>query len=86
MKLLKTAMKRRRIFEMENCTNVSFSLLGYSVLIGMIENKSISVPVSFLVDPKKSNKIVKTKALIDSGAGGKFINQNFAQNLKLKQH
>ena len=57
----------------------------HSVLIGTIENKSISVPVSFSIEPKKSNKIVEIKALIDSGAGGKFIDQNFVRNMKLKK-
>ena len=57
----------------------------HSVLIGTIKNKSISVLVSFSIEPKKSNKIVEIKALIDSGAGGKFIDQNFVRNLKLKK-
>ena len=29
-------------------------------------------------------KTVKTKALLDTGAGGKFINQNFVRNQKIK--
>ena len=29
-------------------------------------------------------KTIKTKALLDTGAGGKFINQNFIQNQKIK--
>ena len=29
-------------------------------------------------------KTVKMKALLDTGAGGKFIDQNFVQNQKIK--
>ena len=29
-------------------------------------------------------KTIETKALLDTGAGGKFINQNFVQNQKIK--
>jgi hypothetical protein len=29
-------------------------------------------------------KIIKTTTLLDTGAGGKFINQNFVQNQKIK--
>ena len=29
-------------------------------------------------------KTIETKALLDTGAGGKFINQNFIQNQKIK--
>ena len=29
-------------------------------------------------------KTVETKALLDTGAGGKFIDQNFVQNQKIK--
>ena len=29
-------------------------------------------------------KTIKTKALLDTGAGGKFIDQNFGRNQKIK--
>ena len=29
-------------------------------------------------------KTIETKALLDTGAGGKFIDQNFVQNQKIK--
>jgi len=57
----------------------------HHVLVGSIENKSFSIPVSFPIDLQESPKIVETKALIDSGAGGKFIDQNFSKALGLKQ-
>ena len=64
--------------------SVSPCLAIHSVLIGSIENKSISVPVSFSVGSKVSQQIVATNALVDSGAGGKFINQNYSRKHKLE--
>jgi len=56
-----------------------------NVLVGSIENKSFTIPVSFPIDPQESDPhIVEVKALVDSGAGGKFIDQNYAKKLKLK--
>ena len=52
----------------------SISILN--VIIAEIENKSMSIPISILSDQAK-RKTVKTKALLDTVAGGKFINQNF---------
>jgi hypothetical protein len=37
-----------------------------------------------LINRNKEPEIVEVKALVDSGAGGKFIDQNFAKSLKLK--
>ena len=39
------------------------------------------IPISLL--GKNTEKIVDTRALIDSGAGGTFIDQNFAKRLNL---
>ena len=47
-----------------------------NVLVAEIENKSMQLPI-ILSCEKSGNKNVKTKALLDTGAGGKFINQNF---------
>ena len=65
--------------------SVSPYLAIHSVLIGSIENKSISVPVSFSVGSKVSQQIVATKSLVNSGAGGKFIDQNYSRKHKLKR-
>ena len=40
--------------------------------------KSNSLSISIIVNCKK-NKTIETLALIDSGAGGKFIDQNYAK-------
>jgi len=59
----------------------------HHVLVGSIKNKAFSIPVSFPIGPLdcESPKIIDSKALIDSGAGGKFIDQNYAKCLGLKQ-
>jgi hypothetical protein len=49
----------------------------YSVTIANISRNSISVPINI----GSSKQIVET--LIDSGAGGLFIDQNFAKNFKI---
>ena len=43
--------------------------------------KHLIIPIK--IQTQKNGKSVE-KAMIDSGAGGKFINQNFAQNSKMK--
>ena len=48
----------------------------YSVQVATILNKnSLFIPIAF----EKKDKTIETLALIDSGAGGKFIDQNFAK-------
>jgi gag-polyprotein putative aspartyl protease len=58
-------------------TSVSPYLDVYSVTIANISWKSISIPINI----GSSKQTVK--ALIDSGAGGLFIDQNFAKNFKI---
>src|SRR6266567_2654521 len=48
-----------------------------SVILGTIAHNSISVPVEFATNQMNDQQTVELQALIDSGAGGKFINQNF---------
>lgn len=74
-------MKRRTA-----STSVSPCLGSYihNVLVGSIENKSLLIPVSFPINRNKEPEIVEVKALVYSGAGGKFIDQNSAKSLKLK--
>jgi predicted aspartyl protease len=43
-----------------------------------------SVPVSFSIRQNESKKIVELHALIDCGAGSRFINQNFARKIELE--
>jgi hypothetical protein len=58
-------------------TSVSPYLDVYSVTIANISQNSISVPINI----GSSKQTVET--LIDSGAGGLFIDQNFAKNFDI---
>lgn len=53
----------------------------YSVLVAKMNGRSMHIPISLLSE--RTEKIVDTRALINSGAGGTFINQNFARRLNL---
>ena len=53
----------------------------HTVLVAQILNKnSLFIPVTL----ESGRKTVETLGLIDSGAGGKFIDQNFAKEEKLE--
>ena len=54
----------------------------FSVKLATIKSNSLSIPIS--IKCTEDNQTVKTLALIDSGAGGKFINQNYAKTIGLK--
>ena len=54
---------------------VSPSLNIYSVTVGDISNNTLFIP--FKTVTKEKN--VETQAMIDCGAGGAFIDQNFEQ-------
>ena len=47
-----------------------------SVLLATLENQSMHLPIKVGTDTRKD---VKTKALLDSGAGGVFISHEFAE-------
>ena len=66
-----------RIFKGGTCLNVSKSLDMYSnVIVAEIEKKSMLLPI-LISSEKDKGRTVETKALLDTGAGGKFIDQNF---------
>jgi len=56
----------------------------HNVLLGKVEQQSIMVPITFPIVQNEESKIVGIPALIDCGAGGKFIDQNFARGLGLE--
>ena len=56
-----------------------------NVIVAEIENKTMSIPV-LLLSKQNGKKNVKTKALLDTGAGGKFIDQNFVLRNNLRTH
>ena len=57
-----------------------------STIHGSLDNKLLEVPVTLIYENGTSGiSKVNNKALIDSGSEGKFINQNFARSLRIKQ-
>ena len=66
-------------------TSVTPSISILNVIIAEIKNKSMSILISILSDHVK-RKTVKRKALLDIGAGGKFINQNFVLRENIRTH
>ena len=69
-------MKRRT-----GSTSVSPTLCIHSVNVAKIESNSLSIPISI---NKSESEIVETQGLLDSGAGGNFIDQIYVRNNKLK--
>ena len=53
------------------------------VQVAEIEKNSMTLSIE-ISGKSLDQKTVKMKALLDTGAGGKFINQNFVQNQKIK--
>ena len=62
---------------------MSPSLDIYHVTVATISRNAIRIPFSVATGTDK--KIVETTTLIDSGAGGQFIDQNFAKNFEVKK-
>ena len=58
---------------------VSPTLDIHSVTVGMIAQNTLYIPLSTVMNAKT----VETQVLINCGASGMFINQNFAQNFKI---
>ena len=50
----------------------------------IIRSNKLSIPIQ--ISDTEEKKIVKTLGLIDSGAGGKFIDQNYVQSAGFKTH
>src|ERR1700678_1279085 len=61
-------------------TSVSPCLEIHSVTLGLVKRNTLFIPITI---QDQSGKTVETPALVDSGAGGKFIDQNFARNSKI---
>ena len=55
----------------------------YSVITATIASNKLSIPIRI---KKTEQKTVETLGLIDSGAGGKFIDQNYAKKEGFEQH
>ena len=61
-------------------TSTSPILDMYSITAQTMQINSLSIPVQIC----DTNKTIETLALIDSGAGGKFIDQNYVRKLRIK--
>src|SRR5271168_4728311 len=75
--------RRRRLGFLKRRTgsmSVSPYLEIHSVTVGLVEQNTLFIPITIR---DQSGKNVEIPALVDSGAGGKFIDQNFARNSKM---
>ena len=65
---------------------VDLSCVGhFSVNLATIKSNLVSIPISIINNKcTEENQTVETLGLIDSGAGEKFIDQNFAKTIGLK--
>ena len=53
----------------------------YSVTTAVVSSNKLSIPIQA---SKNRKKIIETLGLIDSGAGGKFIDQNFVKKARIR--
>jgi hypothetical protein len=65
-------------------TSVSPSLSIEHVQVAQIQKNTMTVDILILGESLGQKKIVETITLLDTGAGGKFINQNFVRNQKIE--
>jgi hypothetical protein len=64
--------------------SVSPSLSIKHVQVAQIKKNMMAIDILILGESLGQKKIVKTTTLLDTRAGGKFINQNFVQNQKIE--
>src|SRR5277367_5163874 len=76
------ARRKKRVFKKENCLDVSISFPRnlFCNSSDYLRN-ALSIPIQVAIE--QSEETVETPALIDSGAGGKFIDQNFAKQFTI---
>jgi Retroviral aspartyl protease len=65
-------------------TTVSPSISIEHVQVAEIEKNTMNINISISGKSSEQEKKVETTALLDTGAGGKFIDQNFVRNQKLE--
>jgi Retroviral aspartyl protease len=78
--------QRRRGFlkQRTSSTLVSPSLSIEHVQVAQIKKNTMTVDILILGESLGQKKIIETTILLDTGAGGKFINQNFVRNQKIE--
>jgi hypothetical protein len=65
-------------------TSASPSISIEHVQVAQIEKNTMTVNILILGESLGQKEIVKATTLLDTGAGGKFIDQNFVQNQKIE--
>jgi Retroviral aspartyl protease len=63
---------------------VSPSLSIEHVQVAQIKKNTITIDILISGESLGQKEIIETTTLLDTGAGGKFINQNFVQNQKIE--
>jgi Retroviral aspartyl protease len=63
---------------------VSPSISIEHVQVAEIDKNTMNINISFSGKSLKQEKEVETTVLLDTGAGGKFIDQNFVRNQKFE--
>jgi hypothetical protein len=65
-------------------TSASPSISIKHVQVAQIEKNTMTVDILILGESLGQKKIVETTTLLDTEAGGKFIDQNFVRNQKIE--
>jgi hypothetical protein len=65
-------------------TSVSPSLSIEHVQVAQIKKNTVTVDILISGESLGQKKMVETTTLLDTGAGGKFIDQNFVRNQKIE--
>ena len=73
-----TRVLKRRVAS----TSTPSSITIHSVTVAKIAKNTISIPITVKT---QSGESIKNLAMIDSGAGGKFIDQNVAKKFEVKK-
>jgi hypothetical protein len=63
---------------------VSPSLSIEHIQVAQIEKNTMTIYILISGESLGQKKIIKTTTLLNTGAGGRFINQSFVQNQKIK--
>ena len=72
-------MKRRT-----ESTSASPSISIDSVQVAQIDKNMMNIDLTILGESLGHKRSAETTALLDTGAGGKFIDQNFVRNKKIE--
>ena len=59
--------------------SVSPSLVIYSCLVAHVDNSTMKIPISIHPTSQSYKETIEAEGMIDSGAGGKFIDQNYVK-------